>query len=228
MACFLPDTKTLFLHITRCGGTWIDRVLDRLDIEVDTWLRSKTLAPIPRKHGMSGHFVKKYMVDVDQMVVFVREPHGLYASIWKYLNRIQRKKLPFFTELSWHPFKRPAELFVEDFGDWVLAMLEQEPGFVTRLYEGYVGPAGGEFCWYVGRVETLVEDFCRLMRLLGYELEIDRHEKFLMSTGNVNASRRRPVVWPDDLWVAVSKAERPAIDRFYGAGYRRRIYAGLV
>ena len=54
--------------------------------------------------------------------------------------------------------------------DWIHEVMDREPCWVTRLYESYIGPEGGEFLQYVGRTEHLTEHLTVVLRRLGYEV----------------------------------------------------------
>jgi hypothetical protein len=161
----------------------------------------------------------------------VRHPIALYESLYKWLAKQKPKDFAFLAgtdkkKRKWHPKKRIAALWDPSFAVWMDRVLTQEPMYVTRLYEWYCGPQDGEFVNFIGRTETLRNDFFQVLHLLGYPVT-DDHIGRLRSLGPANAIRRE-VAWPSGLAERVCEVERLAIKRFYGdKTVERRVYAGI-
>jgi hypothetical protein len=164
----------------------------------------------------------------------VRHPVDLYESIYKWLMKAGRRNRIWcqngFKKRRhlWHPLKSVARLWSPDFSEWVEAVLDQEPMYATRLYEDFCGPEGGEYCQYIGRTESLVEDFIDVMRRSGYGKEVGNEEEKIRLLRPSNRSVNWVSPWTDDLRGRVEKIERLAIKRFYGPNQSRRVYAGLA
>jgi hypothetical protein len=71
------------------------------------------------------------------------------------------------SEISYEGVRR----WKSDFDEWMEVMLEEEPGWATRVYERFVGPQFGEFPHYIGRTETIDRDVEEVMNILGYGKE---------------------------------------------------------
>ena len=156
------------------------------------------------------------MGQVKQIVAFVRHPVDYYVTTWRYLHS---SRYASYTRLSnlwtrwrWHPFRQAALLYRADFCEWVDVMIEQEPGWATRLMAWYVGPEHGEFCDFIGRTETLVTDLAEVLNRLGHPV----NESSLAAIGRVNQSPAEQVDVPDDLRARIEREERVLIRRFYG------------
>ncbi len=123
---------------------------------------------------------------------------------------------------GWHPQQSAARLFCPDFNVWVARMLKEEPLWYTRLAELYLGPEGAEFCRFIGRTETLADDFVEIMQKLGYVWEIRRYGKRVMKLGKVHRTKKRIPEWDADLKTGVLETERKIIQRFYGENFNKR------
>ncbi len=220
MARYLKRSKTVLLHIPHTGGTWREEMIDFSRIRSQDWVKRS-------KHALLCHYNTNRLSKVLRVATFVREPHALYESIWRCMHNTNVKSRRWLIKRSAHPDSVSAKHYVPDFSLWLEAMLKHEPAYVTRIYESFIGPFGGEFCWYVGRMETLNNDFCDLMRRLGYKRNMDRFEGEVKKQDPIHVSSGDRFDWPDDLWKRVSEMERLVIDNFYGENENKRIYAGI-
>jgi hypothetical protein len=228
MARYLDKHKVLFQHIPRTGGTWVEKALTAMDVKAGRWVE-KQEPWLPRKHSLLGHYFRKDMATVNYVVTFVRHPETLYPSVWNWLKaQTPKKRRSIVERWRWHPKRRAAELYQPVFDDWVFLMLRHEPGWVTRLYENYCGPPGGEYCDYIGRTESLIGDFCTAMAMVGYGQEITQWSLEIYDLPPQNVSKER-VKWNSGLLSDVLFVERLCIERFYGEETKiRRLYHGLV
>ena len=213
MARFLRETKTLFQHVPRTGGTWIENAIAAMGLNHDRCLDWGPLR-LPRKHLFKSHYV--YLPDeVLNVVAFVRHPLAYYESVWKYLKNVERRPeliRRFYTRWDWHPKRTAALHYQPHFDDWVFLMLKKDPLWYTRIVEGYVGPAGAEYCNYVGRTENLIVDFRTIMSHLGHADRLDRIRDLCKKKVN---GVDLPTKWNNDLREEVLKTESQVIERFY-------------
>lgn len=209
MARYLLESKALFLHVPRTGGSWVERAIDLCQIKRVGWLEKQPLY-LPRKHCLLSHYHRTEMAKVDYVFAFVRHPVAYYESVWKWLGR-NRNFMQ--SHWRWHPHRAAGELYRPEFDDWVDAMLTNEPLWCTRLFEQYVGPPGGEFCNYIGRTETLARDFREVMEHLGHEENVKLHRPELEALGKVNNIDRK-LSWSAPLLAKVLETERSVIERF--------------
>jgi hypothetical protein len=153
------------------------------------------------------------MTQVDYIAAFVRHPKSYYESVWKFIaSRGNAKRLYLIRHWRWHPHRVAARLYEPDFNDWVARMLDERPCWVTRLYEQYVGPEGGEFVDFIGRTETLENDFIKLMKGLGYPA--NGWKERLQTLGRRNAVPRK-IEWDEGLLQRMLTTERLVINCFY-------------
>lgn len=226
MSMYLIDSKTLFLHVPRTGGTTIERNIKKQTTQTEKW-NSVGTPHYGRKHNLLGHYSGLRLARVRYIFCFVRHPVSYYESVWRWIKKQKAvgRHIGFRTN-RWQVTNDVVKHYDADFPTWVERMLDLFPCWVTRLFEQYVGPDLGEFCHYVGRMETLIDDFCKVMALRGHK--IDRR---LITRKYFNASRTSvapKVKWPDTLLGEVIRDERVAIERFYGEDTLcRRIYRPL-
>lgn len=216
MARFVPDCGLLIQHVPRTGGTFVEQVLDRADFEVFHW-NSKQQDPkaCPKKHSLLSHYCRDKMVLVKRVACFVRHPVSYYASTWQYLHESRlssyRRLTNIWNRWQWHPFRQAALLYRADFCEWVDVLLEQEPGWATRLMSWYAGPEHGEYCDFIGRTETIVPDLAELLGAFGHPVSMDALELI----GRANASTVPKPCIPDELLARIEREERVLIRRFY-------------
>lgn len=230
----IKDSRVLFLHIPRTGGTWINHAYDILfqDEETDSWGRNAKLPWLfgPQAHRPFHLSMRPLMAEVDFLYTFVRHPLDLYVSWWRTLHTVweehredPRYRIPIGTR-GWNPWREAIRNWAPDFKMFVHNMVVNQPGFFSRMFDHFVGPDGGEICAFVGKTETLVEDFIRVMRILDYGDRIDRNIDEIMALGKVNNRKAKPsgvVEWSDKARVDATQSEKLGIARFYG---KRRIH----
>ena len=225
MSLYLPDKKAFFIHIQRTGGGWVKdttRKTLKLNSTRIIGLRPHT---IQYNHRPVGTFcldrnreysTKKFSkLEFDFLWSQVRHPVKYYESVWGWLiikkpstlDKIKRRWM-------WDSLMRPAQLLHEDFNVWVERMLEDQGAWVTRLFWTFLGPPGAEFCQYIGRTETLKEDYVQVMNMLGYDITLEQVND--SPPRNPSRDRRPEISWRDDLLASVLYEERLAIARWYG------------
>ena len=233
MSYYLPEKSALSLHIPRTGGTWVKEAMFQAKIPMDKWGRvCETYRP--RKHTIIPHIHPKLWAKVGVVFSFVRHPVPYYVSVWRFTTRsweiwpdkmkmmvIERKDPAVINEavLRWKP----------DFDEWLDEMLEEEPGWVTRWFERYVGPSGGEFCHYIGRTETLESDLEQVLRMLGYgKLWDEKRERIAQiqhAKNKIRAAKAPNIEVTDDQRARIERSERVVIRRFFGEEtFKKRVY----
>jgi len=220
---FLSEQQLLFLHIPRTGGTWIESAIEMTvgKGNYERWLFAQPES-IPKKHGMLPHLKSDRMNRARNVFTFVRHPKAYYESTWKYLSDIRRVAMrtllfkgKYKTEWKWHPHHTAAVHYLPTFDDWVFLMTKHEPMWYTRMVEAYIGPAGGEFVQFIGRTESLADDFIEAMHGFGYGKQVKRVEKKLRAKPPANTAQG-VCEWSNDMLAKVMETERPVIERFYG------------
>lgn len=215
---------TFFLHIPRTGGTWVRQAMHELGIPFNRAWDRGTRNDVCRKHGLLHHYDRKY-TDDRLIWVYVRHPVDYYSAVWRYLRKLGPVKMTKLqTEWRWHPHMYAARLYTPNYNRWVEQMLEAHAGWVSHLYDLYCGQVNIERVHWIGRTETLVDDFLHLMEQLGMRIDGDISDR-VRKIGKVNASPIRSVEWRSDLREQVERSERRAIRRFYlGTNLYRRWY----
>jgi len=233
MSWYLPERRALLLHVPRTGGTWVKEALHVMGVPLEKWGK---VCPLyrPRKHTILPHYHPTLLTKVDYIFAFVRYPVAYYVSVWRFTCRA----------VKIHPEKMQRDVFEQgdpaaineairrwkpDFREWLLEMLEEEPGWATRWFERYVGPEGGEFCHFVGRTETLEEDTKHVAELLGYGDRWDENREAIQAIHHAKNRIRKlkapNVEVPDDIVPLLERSERVMLRRFYGEGTKnRRVY----
>ena len=227
MARFLNRKGLLIQHIPRTGGTWVEEIICHCRVPHYRWLQVQP-DYLPSKHCALSHYNRDAMVQVKMTAAFVRHPISYYESCYKWMYFAETKLMRY--RWKWHPHMAAARWFKAapvNFNDWVYLMLEKEPCWYTRLIEMYVGPPGGEFIDYIGRTESLRQDFINLMIMVGYVGVVEKNKEFIMSAPKAN-TRELEIEWDHSLRDRVEKTEFLITERFYGENSQRRRYARLV
>lgn len=234
MSTYLPEKRTLFLHIPRTGGTWSKFVMQTIGVPVKKWHQ---VGPFyrPKKHTILPHYGVLCLSEVDRVVTFVRRPVEHLVSLWRFCFSMYKLKTEWYKNITNRISPRLVEEAIwrwkPDFDEWLEEMLEEEPAWNTRWIERYVGPDGGEFCHYIGRQETLEADLEEVLGLLGYgDLWRRNYHKVGRELGDRRIHRisekKAPIVTvTDEQRRRVERAERAMLRRFYGEDtIDRRVY----
>lgn len=220
---YLSESKALILHIPRTGGTWVEKAIQLCNIESSRWV-SKQPNNLPKKHCLLPHIARRHVSDIDFVAAFVRHPIPYYESVWKWMSKTTRSHI-LRKRWTWHPHKCAIDVFKKnkDFNEWVYNMSEKHPGWYSRMVKMYVGPQGGEFCGYIGRTESLVDDFLELLTGLGYKqhMAIENEIRAMAVPNSIEAK----INWCGELKGKVLEQEHQVIERFYrGENLHRRCY----
>jgi hypothetical protein len=198
--CLLPS-RSLFLHIPKTGGTWVEYLLPRLGIETSV---PETVPGVTYRHSPQPMLSREYPF----VFTFVRHPLSWYESWWKF----QAGTWTVFEPGVWHPQRCLECCRSDDFSEFIRLCIEHEPGYVTRMYEWYIGPEGYEYVDCIGRHETLQSDLLEVLTQLGYSVDPALMQ---MEPVNVSPSARGKPVWDPELRRRILELEAPAIRRFY-------------
>jgi hypothetical protein len=191
-----------FLHIPKCGGTWVVRAL----VTSGLW----PMATPGGQHEIAateGRFV----------YTFVRHPLTWYPSFWNYRWR-EAERLGGPIDERLREAVRKADMEIDDclvdeagiprpFAGFVEECLRRHPGYLSRMFERYVAPAH-----FVGRQESLCEDFLAALRQAGAFFDADTIRRI----PRVNeSSPKYPAVYPPGLADRLLAAEADAVKWFY-------------
>jgi hypothetical protein len=202
MAIVFPPSAT-FLHIPKCGGTWVLHALSALGLPLDT-------QPEGLQHCIAateGRFV----------FTFVRHPLTWYQSFWKY--RITRAEAAGgllderIREAVSQANEEIDECLVDhsgrpaSFADFVRQCVLRHPGFLSHKFGLYTAKAH-----FVGRQESLHADFLNALDRAGvvYDPEVIGRLPRANETGS-----KLSCLYPPDLAGRLLAAEGEAMKRFY-------------
>jgi len=202
MSVQLVGSNALFLHIPKTGGSWVEEALIRSGVQTEA---PPTIQGVTYRHCLLPMFEKRYPFEF----TFVRHPLSWYESWWKFLAGTWTICEPGV----WHPQRTLERCSTDSFSEFIRLCIEHEPGYVSRMYEWYIGPVGFEFVNYVGRFESLADDLVHVLRLLGETFSLD----LVRGLDPLNVSRKLcgEPVWDPDLKRQMLAVEAPAIRRFY-------------
>lgn len=225
-----PYHGALFQHVPRTGGTWVEQAINVLGLPCVRWIR-KQPKYMPKKHCLLSHYWPSAQEKVQFVFLFVRHPMSYYETTWKFLRTLTHtRRCGFYHRWPWHPQAAAARVYNrpgvrDNWGAWIDAMIEHEPMWVTRLFEQYAGPETGEFANFIGRQETLQQDFETVIRFLGHGRFIDDSREALNAMPRHNA-RTVPIPWTSSQRDAIEHVERLACRRFYSTDTEgERFYA---
>lgn len=204
MALHLVKANALFLHIPKTGGSWVEDVLTHLGIETQG---VRTLPGATLRHPLVCQIEQRF----DFSFAFVRHPVTWYKSWWKYQTPQWLPHEPG----NWHPQRVLDRCGHDDFAQFIRQVLEREPGYLTRLYEWYIGPPDWMHVKFVCHYESLAEDLATVLRYLRYPFDEQALRRF--PPVNVSEIRRAKPVWDRELLKRLLEAEAPTIRRFYAA-----------
>jgi hypothetical protein len=193
-------------------------------LKVDNWGRVCEMYR-PRKHTILPHYRPELLMQIKYIFTFVRRPVEYYISTWRFTTRsvVMRPE-----EMDWKAFdgSNPSAInegvvrWKPDFEEWVEEMLEEEPAWMTRIVERFVGPHRGEFPHYIGRTETIEQDMERIMKIIGYEKEWTeskgQRNKIKHAKNRIRGDKAPHVVMNEELQERVNRSERVHIRRFFG------------
>ncbi len=207
---YLQETNQLFLHIPKTGGCAVEKVIDA------KWQK---MVPHKREGGPDRHVRRKDLCNFHwesgvSAFTVVRYPVDWYVSCFRHMHQIKnlrgkrresrRDKGPTpFGSFDWHPLKWLNSILIPDFVEWINRIFNDRPGFLSKLFEEYIGFDEKTPCVdYVGRQETLGVD---IKQLLGFE-----------KMPTVGRSRTKKPHVPEDVVHGIMDTEKQAIDRYYG------------
>ena len=201
-------SRTTFYHIPKTGGTWVKLAMRRSGLEVGRAREHRRVGHpfgLKREHATPATVRDEYKED-RLSFCFVRHPVEWLRSSWAFRYRTQGmgKTAPIH------------DLWVDEFQLFVLAVLEHLPGYVTQLYQYYIG-LDADGIDFIGRQESLADDLVRVLALAGEAFD----EETLRSVPPRNVAAARPEVarlctLDPSVERQVLDSEKWVMDTFYG------------
>jgi hypothetical protein len=138
-------------------------------------------------------------------VAFVREPLTWYGSFWNHRRRkFESPDVPI--DEPHIPLDNWSD---RSFPEFVEAVIEEAPGYLSDFYSGYFGPPEDQVK-FIGYFENLVDDLVRALNEAGESFDEDALRGF----PQLNQTRATPPC-DDDLRLRLMRAEHEAYERFY-------------
>ncbi len=226
MAVILKN-GALFLHIPKTGGTWVTKVLRdaglvRCSIGHRHGNLEHVLAPGWQGPGRRLEWFWKRALHLRThprpfTFCFVRHPLDWYESFYRYKSQPKLDWIPDGERDNfhrWHPnavlngLGRGEGTAARDFNEFVSAVMDRYPGYVTALYCHYTfRPVD-----FVGRQETLRADLAEVLGRIGCEFD----PGLVHGTERINRSRAETerLEWDPAVRARALRLERAALERF--------------
>jgi len=181
MAIILKN-GSVFLHIPKTGGRWVGGVLYESGL-VDYRLKPRHL-DVP--HYLQANHTQKSLWRKFQdrlpgsknktppvIFTFVRNPFKWYESWFKFMSRDDQQWRHWGgpnSKFEWHPVAALNGLGDTCFNQFVENVHQQQPGFVSHMYEQYTKTPIS----FIGKQEQLAEDLTAALSLSGIKLNPER------------------------------------------------------
>jgi len=221
MAVMLKN-DSIFLHIPKTGGKWVDSVLKELDLirfnfshnhsDYERTINFNRYYPMHfiRQTIKNGYYLPK--VRAAFKFCFVRHPLKYYESYFKYAWSLDWPRFPGLNVNSntdlWHPNEPLFEIGDKDFNKFIENVIQHCPGYVTSLYDSFVN----QDIDFVGKTENLSEDLIKVLELMN----IDFNEEKVKNHKMVNVSKKTnsKIIWDEDLKQEILKLEYPTLKKY--------------
>jgi hypothetical protein len=189
----LYNDRFAFIHVPKTGGTW-----------ATTALRASVpdLREPSSEGDRRGHFLWNELPQGVFRFGFVRDPASWYRSHWTH-----KKTHEDYAEVP-DAFDQVVRASV-DFPSFVRTVTTEVPGFLSGLYELFLGPPGA--IEYIGRYENLVDDLIEALGRASDLTEAD-YEK-IRQIAPVNTGNTTAEITPD-LREMIAVSEQQVIERF--------------
>ena len=174
---YIEDTNQLFLHIPKTAGVAIESRIDSKWPENRVWKLRHRWEGIPGRH-VRRQDLRKYKKGFKweagaNAFCFVRHPIQWYISCWRHLHQMTKRRArrgsnlaDMFRWYRWHPQEWLGQILSSDFDVWIDRVAADQPGFLSNLYEDYIGlDQPIPHVQYVGRMETLTADVDHLLEI---------------------------------------------------------------
>lgn len=205
--------RAIFFHVPKTGGVWVRTALQKSGVH-HTELRCKKctrpqLDPSLERACCMHNTVDTALPETGAprlRFAFVRHPLSYYQSYWAYRMR-----------MGWDPVLTIDKIAGNsNFHEFVRGVLKVRPGWVTKVYERFVGSEEQPYLGFIGKQEQLADDLVNALSRAGESFDEEAMRQVLPE----NMSSRLPewrtqCRYTSDLLDAVLQSESEAIRRFY-------------
>lgn len=149
--------RSLFLHIPRTGGTFVEAILREIGFEPRLYS-----PPGVSRHGKAEHYdLSRYGF----VFTVVRNPLELYRSTYCFLLA---HNWQVWEPGTYHPWRQLEPYAGLPYGKWVRTICEKQPGYFSRIYANRVAPLdqSGKLC-SVLRTEHLADGLSAMLSMIG-------------------------------------------------------------
>jgi hypothetical protein len=220
----VTSDKLIFYHIPKTGGNWVMENMEKAGIhlkKVTDKKRPELMMRFYMEFNLDHpHSCPRIVSDKDKVgkfsFCFVRHPVAWYRSFYLF------RALAMFKQKNrlWPP---DCALDFDSYENYIKNLLEMFPGFLTKMYQYYVGEDLKEVD-FIGRQENLYDDLIRALDMSGVTYDKSKIDscKRINSSYEKNKNRK----WrgntvknycklSKDLENKLLHAERWIIENFY-------------
>lgn len=219
MALFLKQ-DAIFLHIPKTGGSFVSRIL---------YDQKLVAYQIGGKHSDASHMLVpplgtarpkewlKYALGVRRLrrnpapmlVHAVRNPFSWYESWFKYQRDEKRNWRDWGTKgqpLDYHPNMEVNGISSEEFNDYMMRMIDEQPGYVTRLYCRFSSMGNTRIL----KLENIAKDLCDFLD----DIEAPYDREKIHSEPPYWVSKKAPIEWNPKLRSRIVDLDRTAFEMY--------------
>ena len=190
------NDRMAYIHVPKTGGTWLMQALVKSGVE----------CKVVHEGGAISHVSWSKMPPRPFRFGFVRYPPTWYRSYWTFVRNAPEGAAD--NDLDRTILKST------EFSDFVETSFTNFPGFLSVMYEDFLGPPGA--IEFIGRYENLQDDLIEALRLAG-ETEGWGAANYhvIRNLPPVNVSSAKAGMAPE-LEAMILESEAHAVERFYG------------
>lgn len=175
----------IFLHIPKCGGTWVRNYLNETKL---------TVREIEPEH-INAHTIREKIDPTEDIICcFVRHPLTWYASYWQHRQQL-------VTRRDGGPIDNIVDL---PFTDFIEGILKDYPGYLSKFFDTYTNR-----CRFIGKQETLRDDLNVI--LSGLKIKYNQNYLYTRVLDNVTEKTAK---YPYSLAKEIMITEKAIIDRY--------------
>lgn len=165
MSAVYPEYNAIFIHIPKCGGTFIENVLSKV-----TRFQTPSKTPSVGRHATHFQILNKHTKKFAQ----VREPLSWYVSYYRFCK--DRNKTVWEPNV-WHPTDILSTCDWSEFNIWIKSVQKCRPSFLTRMYESFIGDERMINGIQIFKLEDMPGSLKDIFQFLGIKKKIPQYNK---------------------------------------------------